>query len=187
MDGLKFNPLPFPSPLKIPGIEPAAEQLATAFEHLLLNYEGKTESAGPNRSEWVDEINHWIGVPMGSPYCLSGILFNLRKLEDQFSIKFDLPNFASTQLFWLGTKKEFKTSDPGRFQIGIFRSIKDPTHGHAVYSMGPAIAGAFKTFEFNTNLAGSRDGGGAMSSERLISGSAKLQLLGFVDLFKSLT
>ena len=175
--------------LKAPMCEVSHEltstDLANALEqsHLMF-YEGKSEHGGQNRGAWVDEINKWIGVNVGSPYCLSGIIFNLRKLEPQFGIKFEIPNFASTQLFWLSIPKEHRTDKPGRFCIGIFRSKSDPTRGHAVYCKTGSVDQVFNTFEFNTDIKGSRDGGGAMSTKRNVAGTPTLDLLGFVDLSK---
>lgn len=159
--------------------------LENAFEQtFLFPYEGKTETDGPNRSQWIDEINRWIGVDTGSPYCLSGILFNLRKLESKFGVKFDISNFAGTQVFWLSVKKEYRATEPDRFCIAIYRVKKKPTRGHAAYCKSGAVDQIFNTFEFNTDIKGSRDGGAVMSSKRSISGTPSMDLLGYVDLSK---
>lgn len=177
---LKFQPEVKDSPR----LDLTSENLAKAYESLLFSYDGRNEDKGPNRSDWVDEINKWIGVPLGSPYCLSSLLFNLRRLEAQFAIRFDLADLAGTQLFWLATKNEYRLKEPKNFCIGIFRSKADPTKGHAVYCKTGAIKSIFETFEFNTNSSGSREGGTVMSTKRNTNGSDSLTLLGFVDLSK---
>lgn len=155
------------------------------FGHLLSYlkiYNGKTES-GKNRADWIDPINQWMGIPLGSAYCLSGILYLLNRLETIYQVDFGLPKIPSTQRFWTAINDDLKLSGPEPYTIGIMRSKIDSTRGHAVLALDkPDESGWFNTFEFNTDLGGSRDGDGAMFTKRHIDGTKNLKFVGFVRL-----
>ena len=153
---------------------------------ILKGYDQKKE-VGKNRGAWVDPINSWMGVEMGEPYCLSGILYCLKTLEESTGARFDLPKLPSTQRFWAAVRPEFKELEAKSWSIGIMQSKKDPTKGHAVMVLSnPDSAGYIETFEFNTDISGSRDGDGAFFTKRSILGTENLKFLGFIPLNKAI-
>lgn len=145
-------------------------------------YNGKKE-IGKNRGDWIDPMNSWMGVPLGSPYCMTGILCLLNRLEIIHKVSFGLPKIPSTQRFWAAVNDDLRLSEPEPYSIGIMRSKIDPSRGHAVLALSkPDVSGWFDTFEFNTDLGGSRDGDGAMYTKRNIAGTKGLEFLGFVKI-----
>jgi hypothetical protein len=155
--------------------------------YLILKGYDMAKEVPKNRGGWIDQINSSIGAPLGSPYCLSGLLYCLKSLEAATGCKFDLPRVPGTQYFWNLTKDEYKVQMPSPWCIGIMQHRKDPRHGHAVIVVNtPDHYGYFETFEFNTDISGSRDGDGAMFTKRHLTGTAELRFLGFVDLSKAL-
>lgn len=163
-----------------------AEKVASLLHANLYSYLGKREK-DKNRGEWVDEINNFTGASLGSPYCLSGILFNLNKTEKDINVKFDLPKTASTQSFIKRVKPEYLVKDPEPFCIGIMRQKDDPDHGHAVYiDSYKDDKGNFHTYEFNTGPDGGRDGDGFYSKVRNVAGDKSKIFVGYVSLTKAL-
>lgn len=162
---------------------------AALFDRLLtiLHDYNMAKEVPKNRGAWIDEINSWMGVEMGSPYCLSGILYCLKTLEEATGARFDLPKLPSTQRFWEAVKAEYKREHPSPWSIGIMRSTKNPSLGHAVLVVSyEAMDGNFRTFEFNTDISGTRDGDGAMFTSRHYSGTGDLKFLGFIPLEKTI-
>lgn len=149
--------------------------------------DSKTGEKLQNRGEWIDEINKWMGVPLGSAYCLSGLLFCIRKVETKLQVKFDLPKRAGTLEFYDLVNSKYKVVFPSRFCIGIFKSKKHAGQGHAVYCQNYSDPrGTFPTMEFNSNPKGDREGDGFILLDRNIKGDASLLPVGYIDLSRCL-
>lgn len=162
------------------------EKCILTLERIFQTYIGKKEE-GKNRGAWVDEINKFTGADLGEPYCISGILFQVRKCEIENKVKFDIPKTPSTQSFFKQTKKEYIVSSPEPFSIGIMQQYEDPSHGHGVYVLTSADEhGNFHTYEFNTDADGSRNGDGFYLKTRNIKGDKSKKFLGYVSLTKAL-
>lgn len=162
------------------------DRCKASLKRILQQYIGKKEEL-KNRGSWVDEINNFTGADLGSPYCISGILLQIRKCEIENKVKFDIPKTASTQSFFRKVKKEYIISEPDDFCIGIMQQKDDPDRGHAVYCLAKKDnKGNFPTAEFNTGPDGSRDGDGYYEKIRNISGDKSKIFLGYISLSKAL-
>lgn len=145
-------------------------------------FEGQKETHGSNRSPWIDMINKWIGVSLGSPYCMTSICYALNQTEKELKIKIDLPRSASTQTFFNKTKSKYKVQHPDYGLIGIQQSKENKSQGHALVCLTKQDPkGNFQTTECNTNALGSRDGQGCMLNQRNIKGDSLKKFLGYVD------
>lgn len=151
------------------------------FIKICLQDVGKKELAG-NRGEWVDEINKWMGVPLGSNYCLSWILFNLKKVSDETGWTFGLPKSAGCKDFANRTKDFKKFEKPEVGDIVIYGSTKDWT-GHATVCFKVIDSKKIGTIEANTSPSSDfidRNGGGVFKKERPISGIGDLKLFAII-------
>lgn len=155
-----------------------------AIEMEIQKFMGLKELRGSkNRGQWVDDLNMWMGVPLGSPYCLTGLLFCLKMVETKLSVKFDLPKLAGTQEFYRLTSQEYKVDTPKRGCIGIYQLKSDKSKGHAFYCGDmPDPEGMVPTAEFNIDMTGDRDGEGNQKFERSINGDNRFTARGWVDL-----
>lgn len=132
------------------------------------------ETKGQNRSPEIDAFNLACGVPLGSPYCASGISFCFRRCQKLNLIRF--PYTASSQAM----RKEFERR--GKFTwlaeslmqwkgaIGGWTNA-DGVHGHVFFVTerltdrhGDVVG--IRTIEFNTDLAGDREGQGCYKLTR---------------------
>lgn len=162
---------------------PNREALIQEFEDDVLQYVGMTELGGnTNRAEYIDNFNCTVGVPAGSPYCMTAIQTTRRKLEKNHDIQFDLPFVGGTQNFWTQTKAIYKFNEPAKGRLAVFKSALDSSKGHVGTCLsGPLEGGVFNTFEFNTSGNGSRNGLFQMRKTRKLGCNGSLILLGFVD------
>lgn len=148
------------------------------------------ETSGKNSSPDLDPMILRNGGKLGYPYCMYGQQDILRAVEMKFKVKFDLPKTGSTQKFFNETKQEYKINFPKPYSIGIYRQKQDPTKGHAVQVRTQIDEKQFSTFEFNTSPQSEseivRDGEGCYFKVRQITGYSKMELRGFVDIFKAI-
>lgn len=160
-------------------------QIANEFLRQMKSHVGERETAGPNRSPFIDEINRRAGAALGSPYCLAGATCALDDACKALGLKNPVGIHAGTQNWYDSVPEEYK-SEKGYARlgdIGIFQDRGDRAHGHAFFVAEDEEASSllFGTIEFNTNHQGSRDGDGVWPQERSRAGSPSLALRGFVD------
>jgi len=148
------------------------------------------ETSGKNSSPDLDPMILRNGGKLGYPYCMYGQQDILRAVELKFKVRFDLPNTGSTQKFFNETKQEYKIEYPKPYTIGIYRQKADQTKGHAVQVRNKIDDKQFSTFEFNTSPQMDneivRDGEGCYFKVRQLAGYEKMELRGFVDIFKAI-
>lgn len=151
------------------------------------------ETKGKNRSPEIDMFNEYCGVPMGSPYCASGVSTCFHTV--------DANHPSLTGETWVRTagsqaiKRMAKANgllfkDPDHLleiegALFLWTNEGDPAHGHVGFvlkrytSDGHVVA--IQTAEFNTDpVSGDRDGGGAYSLKRRVPVDRKHDLW-FVD------
>lgn len=180
---------PTPEPVN-PSKLPTRSEVSAFIESLLnTRYNGMKETQGKNRSPELDALIKRQGGALGEPYCLYGIQDVLDEVRKKFNVTIDLPEGGSTQSFWEGVKKEYKTQTPATCQVGIYRK-GETWSGHAVMPMsGANESGVYRTFEFNTNLNATmleRDGEGCGFRTRNTKGYIGYNLRGFVDIYKAM-
>lgn len=152
---------------------------------VISTYVGMRETDGKNRAPWIDEINLSIGVPLGSPYCASGIshCFNIVYKSAKPSTKRKFPSSASSQAIKNSFKKlGLYTEDVQElknFKGALFGwTNEDKIHGHIGLVIGRLTdeSGkiiAIETLEFNTNTGGSRNGDGVYILKRSLINPTK--------------
>jgi peptidoglycan hydrolase-like protein with peptidoglycan-binding domain len=131
----------------------AAKAIETA-----LTYEGHREVDGPNRSVFIDACNRRLGVPLGSPWCMSFVQEVFLRAANVLGVPDPLqPNTAGVLDLWHRVPQSWKlpNTEGGRGDIMImdFGGGK----GHTGIVLGYE-AGYYLTIEGNTNDEGSRDG-----------------------------
>lgn len=169
------------------------KRVTDALMSAFLQDRNKRETGGSNRSSDIDLWNNDIGVPLGSPYCVSGPQYHIRRVAGRLLAKCLLPRTASSQKLWRETSDHLKTSAarskvdfvPHRGMLAVFRSRSNSSRGHVAIVLHDGFhAGGkvFDTFEYNTNSAGSREGEGCLIRTRSLDGDRNLEFLGFIDL-----
>lgn len=155
---------------------------------LLLVHEGLTETDGPNRSPLCDHINATIGAKLGSPYCMAGLwVCGVKALCDKHKLINPVYKTASTQEFANYVQRyrpQYIHEVPARALKGdicILQLIEDPKKGHAYTLTENESAHGQKTFEFNTNAAGSRNGDGNYRRTRFSTGGRTMKYRFAVD------
>jgi hypothetical protein len=139
------------------------------------------ETGGANRSPMIDNINRRLHVPLGSPYCIGGLLVRgVEVLCTKNKLINPVVMSAGTQDFWQSTPTKFKRNIPLKGDICILQNRTDSSHGHA-YGITTVKDGKHLTVEYNTNKAGSRDGDGVYELTRTDKGSLTKKYLGAVD------
>jgi hypothetical protein len=148
---------------------------------------GQREDQGANRSVMIDAINKRLGVPMGSPYCIGGVLVRgVEQLCKKHNLKNPVTMVAGTQDFWFSAKKLApsciyeKGARALKGDICILVNRQDHSHGHA-YGLTEDEGAKQMTIEYNTNLAGSRNGDGVYELTRTQDGTATKEYRGAVD------
>lgn len=151
---------------------------------------GKRETKGQNRADWIDDINRQMGVDVGEPYCISGLLIRgVKRLCLKFNLKNPVTMTSSTQRFFQRSEilapKFVITKGSGVLAkkgcIGILRQRTDMTKGHAFgFKQDEGSRGQI-TIEYNTNTGGSRNGDGVYSITRTQNGTSTKEYLGAVD------
>lgn len=138
---------------------------------------GVREDKGKNRSKRIDSINRFCSLPMGSPYCAAGVSWCFAHCD---GVGIRLPISGSSQFFkrWFDNRG-WLTYDPKDlkkmkgFLFG-WTNVDDMAHGHIGFGAGRNVhwltrkVVSIRTVEYNSNLAGSRDGEGVFTNVRLV-------------------
>lgn len=138
----------------------------------------------PNRSEFIDASNRFTKAPMGSPYCLSAILFLADKVARAQGVNLECAISGSCVVFYRGSVSN-QMPEPEVGGLIIWQHKEEPAKGHAGLIEGVLENGMLKTIEFNTSSAGSgvnREGDGCFRKVRSPHGTSKMRVLGFVRL-----
>lgn len=132
------------------------------------------ETGGQNRSPDIDKFNLSAGVPLGSPYCASGLSFCFRACAKLNVIRF--PYTASSQAM----RKEFERRGKFTWNAELMKrwggaiggwTNDDGVHGH-VFLITERLTDrhgdvvGIRTIEFNSNLIGDREGDGCFELTR---------------------
>lgn len=146
------------------------------------------ETYGKNRHNTIDNINIRMKLPLGSAYCLSGLL---TRGVDDLCQELDLFNpvlmLGSTQTWWQRVPAKYKVFDFMAAQMAdicIMRKTSLPWLGHAYTLCVPAFENVHNTAEYNTNKEGSDDGEGFYLLSRIKDDSKTMTYLGSVDVIK---
>jgi len=182
-------------PVEVTVAEPVKPKIDDAYlrEYLLKLWMAdlnQRETDGKNRSPMIDAINKRLGVDMGSPYCIGGLLVRgVEVMCKNLNLKNPVKMTASTQSFWKAAPDKYKKlpgSNPRKADICIQRTRTDKARGH---SYGLTVDQKDKelyqaTIEYNTNAAGSRDGQGVYQLKRTQQGDSSKEYLGAVDVVR---
>lgn len=144
------------------------------------------ESNGKNRSPEIDAVNKAVGVPLGSPYCKSGLWV---RVIDATCKEWGLVNpvrrdASSQSMLRLAPSKFVKAAGvlPKKGDVGILTNRIDKTHGHIYLVREDATdPKSHLTIEYNTNSKGSRDGEGVHELTRSTLGTAGQSFSAYVD------
>lgn len=142
------------------------------------------ETGGDNRSPRIDALNRFVGNPIGSPYCAAGVSWcfhaagamdfpfsgSSQAIKSWFEHRGLLSFQADSMLAWHGALFGWSNGD-GLGHIG-FVAERLTSDEHVV---------SFKTVEYNTSLAGSRDGQGVFSLTRHVAEAHQLWFLDTSD------
>jgi hypothetical protein len=144
------------------------------------------ETKGPNRSPDIDVVNKWVGVDLGSPYCIAFLLYCLNQVCLELKLKNPVGKHAGTQEFFNNAPAKYKhllTEDWVLASIAIMVQRNDSSHGHAVgVKVGRAARDSqVSTDEFNTGPDGGRDGEGFYHHVRSLAGTSSLKFRGAID------
>jgi hypothetical protein len=157
------------------------EELLLLIVELARSYVNNVKEEKPNRSILIDKMNAWIKAPIGSPYCITGLLWMLDGITRTHGVRFNLYQTASTQAFWKNTPERLKHVSPQPGDIAIWKLVGTP-FGHAGLVTGILDEEFFTTVEFNTrNQASvSREGDNCYDRRRSMRTEKLFKLLGFV-------
>lgn len=126
-------------------------------------------------------LNRFVGNPLGSPYCAAGVSWCFHAAGAK-----DFPFSGGSQEIksWFEERGllSFSADDLKAWTGALFGWSNGDGHGHIgfVWERLTDPQGAverIKTIEYNTSLAGSRDGEGVFSLERWMVGKHKLWFL----------
>ncbi len=160
------------------------QELRNRLVELWMKDLGQRENKGSNRSDMIDMINKRLSVPLGSPYCIGGVLVRgVEVLCSQYKLVNPVVMTAGTQNFWFKAPekfKKFKGNKAKKGDIGILVNKDDNSHGHA-FGFREDETNVQRTCEYNTSPAGSRDGDGFYCLERSPNGTITKDYRGSVD------
>lgn len=160
------------------------QMLRDALVGLIMEDLGKKEDNGPNRSPLIDAINTRLGVDLGSPYCIGGLLVRgVERLCTIYKLVNPVVMTAGTQNFWWKAPDKYrklKGNKAKKSDIGILVNKDDPSHGHA-FMFTEDESNVQRTIEYNTNIAGSRNGDGVYRLERSATGTITKNYRGSID------
>jgi hypothetical protein len=145
-------------------------------------YVGTGEDA-PNRSAFIDACNAFTKAPLGSPYCLSALLYLANDVANRLQLELDIIRTPSCVRFY--SKSVRKADYPTRGMIMIWQRLDNEFQGHAALVESVLDNGMISTIEFNTSSLGSgvnREGDGCYRKIRSPSGTQKMRVLGYVGL-----
>lgn len=162
--------------------------LRSRFVELISRDIGLRETYGKNRHNTIDNINIRMKLPLGSAYCLSGLL--IRGVADLCQEN-DLYNpvlmLGSTQTWFQQVPKEYKGFDFMSAKVAdicIMSKKSIPWMGHAYALRFPPENNVHHTAEYNTDNYGSDDGEGFHFLARNKDESKTMTYLGYVDVIK---
>lgn len=162
-----------------------ADQLRAELVKLWRQDLGEREWNGKNRSKMIDDINKTVGVALGEPYCISGLLVRgVKVLCEKHQLIRPVKLIAGTQNFYNNAPARYRTAKPGlakRGDIGILRNYADKGHGHAFGFRADETKEKQLTIEYNTDLVGDRDGDGVFDFERTQKGDKSKEYRGFIN------
>lgn len=140
-------------------------------------YIGEREQPpGSNRSPVIDGICKTVGVPVGSKYCAASVWVWAEKASAACGEKNPIPKTAGVAAMWARVPARYKTTKPRRGCVFIHISDKGD-HCGLVTWVDDGTPGQLRTYEANTNPAGSRDGDGFYERTRPLDYPT-----GFIDL-----
>lgn len=182
-----------PAPLKSSSFMEKREDLIDAMLARTKRYIDMPvrESKGMNRSTVIDGWNKRVGAPMGTPYCAASIWCLWKDTCDALGYKFPMKATAASQAFITSVPSKYLRPEgaPGyRGDSGVLQMVSDKGRGHMTILTEDMKVGSkeFKTLEFNTNSAGSRDGDGGYAKTRNTIDQSKLnagkKFRGFSDI-----
>jgi hypothetical protein len=137
----------------------------------------------PNRSDFIDAANRFTLAPLGSPYCLSAILYCAHELAERMAYDVRIPRICSAVKFY--TQSELKSPLPEIGSIMIWQRLDDEKKGHAALVTGLLSNGMIETIEFNTSNSAAginRDGDGCFAKIRSPHGTQNMRVMGWVRL-----
>lgn len=145
---------------------------------------GELESGGKNRSPMIDEINKTIpGSYLGAPYCIAGLLHRgVNAICKKYDLQNPVKQTPSTQKFFdvMQERGFYKPhGEPG--DIAIMQNRKDSGKGHAWGVEKRTGLQTYDSIEYNTDVAGDRDGDGVHRQQRDDDGDSSKRLRGFID------
>lgn len=155
------------------------QKVIDCYLDLLRQDVGKRE-VGQNRGDWVDEVNMWIGAPLGSSYCLSIILHRLFLTTIKTGWKFKLPKTPSCTNFYNlcldHLKIDFENENLKSGDIIIWK-LNGSWKGHAA-----CLENGNVTLEGNTSppKGDQRNGDGFYRKKRNIYGFGDLKIYGVI-------
>lgn len=176
-----------PDPKDTGGKRAVYLQLQAEIVDLWLKDVGQREEWGNNRGVMEDEINRVIGsgAKSAAPYCIAGLVVRgvIALCAKHNLVMPKGMKTAGTQAFYRSCPTEFKHPKGKKLKksfIGILQNKADKGKGHA-YGLTEDETDKQDTIEYNTNVAGSRDGDGTYRSRRSQSGTSSKVYLGGVD------
>lgn len=165
--------------------ETIEETLRSKIIFEAMKYEGKRETNGNNRADWIDEINDWANSDRGNPYCIAGALFVVNLACKSLGLRNPCGNNPGTQSWYNSAPLVYKTvrgQKPKMGAIGIERNRLDSGRGHAyLHKTDVENISNMLTCEFNTDGSGGRDGDGFYTRTRSQEGDASKAYRGSVD------
>jgi hypothetical protein len=139
---------------------------------------GTFETAGPNRSPWLDDLCREFGVPLGSSWCAMFVCHCFKEAARRAGQVSDFPMTAGSQSLLSSLRiKGLVSSDPNECLswrgVLVIRTDPGGEHGHVAavkerLTDGDGHLAAIRTCEGNTNLNGGSNGDGAYNRKRLV-------------------
>ena len=144
------------------------------------SFVGERETDGENRSSFIDVVNRWTGVPVGSPYCISALLWCIDQYCKENGYQTALTRRASVLGFLHSIPHEFIYEEPEDGDIVCWNFGNG--YGHAGIVIDVIDQESMLTVEFNTSDGKgiNRDGNGCYERTRSRTGSDSFKVLGFV-------
>lgn len=149
--------------------------------------EGVRESEGVNRSPRIDEINRFIGSPLGSPYCAAGVSWCFHQAG---ASAFPASASAGAIHDWFAERglASHRPNDLRRWRGALFGWTHPDGHGHIGFvrrrltdASGSVVA--IGTVEYNTEPPAAREGlagpdiGGVWERERPVEDGGSMWFL----------
>lgn len=148
------------------------------------NYIGMEEEDG-NRGHMVDHWNNLSGVPLGSPWCASFLMFCINGASEQTSIPHGLFKSAHVLSIFNNSKKCW-TREPKPGCLVVWQK-GDSLQGHIGMITEIITSDTVRTIEGNTSRKDSvdREGRVVAEQERNLSAVGKMKFKGYLDPWKT--